>query len=197
MRAFVAVPVPEGLQARLAELAARLAGEIGHTSWVARGNYHITLKFLGEVTRARVRRIDEALSLALADWREPVAVMVRGTGAFPTPVRARVLWAGVDDGSGGLAALQRRVDRALLGVGFERERSFSGHITLGRRRRPGPAPEVAAALAAAADWSGGELPIDRVLLMESKLRPGGAEYRRLAGWGPALPGGYEACYTWQ
>src|SRR5947208_5309760 len=70
--------------------------------------------------------------------------IVAGLGAYPSPARARVIWAGVGRGTDALVELAGRVDAALAGLGFEREpRAFSPHVTLRRVRVPRREPSLA------------------------------------------------------
>jgi len=146
--------------------------------WVGRDNAHLTLKFLGGVDAARLDAVAEALNGAAAG-AGPFDLGVGGLGAFPSPARARVLWAGVDEGAAEAAALAGRVDEALAPLGFAREaREFSAHVTLGRVRTPRSNPGVAAALGGAGPF--GRQRVDRLALMRSELSPRGPRYTELA-----------------
>jgi len=145
-------------------------------AWVAQGNLHVTLKFLGQVEEVRVPSLIDTLRAALAD-RHAVDVAVRGLGAFPSPTRPRVLWAGLEDATG-LTALAECVDLCCGRLGFPREtRAFAAHVTLGRVREPRRQPALGEALARPADF--GRLRVDRVSLMRSELSPRGARHSEL------------------
>jgi 2'-5' RNA ligase len=146
-------------------------------AWVAPDNFHLTLKFLGRVDATRLDAVAGALARASAGCR-PFALQVRGLGAFPTPARPRVLWAGVDEGAVPAAGLAGRIDAALVELGFEPEsRPFSAHVTLGRVREPRPNHALAPALAGGDTF--GRQHVDRLALMRSELSPGGARYTEL------------------
>ena len=147
---------------------------------MARENFHITLKFLGATDDARVPSIVDALHAASAGHRA-FTLEIRGLGAFPSPTRPRVLWAGVLRGGEALGVLAGAVDDALGALGFEREaRAFTAHVTLARVREPRRVPPLADAIARAnAQPFGGPL-IDHVALMRSDLSPRGARYTALA-----------------
>jgi len=172
----------------------RLAAEVdalrpvgGDVAWIAAGNLHVTLKFLGRVDAARLPEIEAVLADAAA-LAAPFELAVRGLGAFPSARRARVLWAGA---SGGAAAarLATDVDEVLGGVGFTPEaRPFTPHVTLGRVRTPRPNAALAGALTAADGREFGHVRVERLSLMRSELSPRGARYtelRALALAGPA------------
>jgi 2'-5' RNA ligase len=146
-------------------------------AWTAVDNLHITLKFLGAVEDTRLA--DIAGALAKAADRRAFDVEFRGLGAFPTPTRPRVIWAGTAE-SPAFTALAAAVEAALgaLGVPAE-ERSFTPHVTLGRVREPRRDPALTAALVAATTRPFGTLRVDRVALMRSDLSPRGARYTEL------------------
>ncbi|MFC7608726.1 2'-5' RNA ligase family protein [Teichococcus aestuarii] len=57
-RLFVALPLPEALREQLSDLAGGLPG----ARWVPPENYHLTLRFIGEVEGWRADELDEALA---------------------------------------------------------------------------------------------------------------------------------------
>jgi 2'-5' RNA ligase len=173
IRAFVAVLLPDALREQLGREIGRLRDVAPDVAWVADPNLHVTLKFLGQIDEARVPAIADAIRAATS--RAPAfEVGVRGLGAFPSPSRPRVVWAGLEE-AGALDALAGEVDRALAALGMPREsRPFAAHVTLGRVREPRRYPGLAEALARPADF--GRLPVTRLSLMRSDLHPGGARY---------------------
>jgi len=158
-------------------------------AWVGRDNVHLTLKFLGGVEAARLDAVTAALSIAVAP-RGAFHLALSGLGAFPSPARPRVLWAGVGEGAGAAADLASRVDAALAPLGFASEaRPFSVHVTLGRVRTSRPDRRLREALAASGGAFGGQR-VTHVSLMRSQLSPRGARYTELAALPLALePGG--------
>jgi len=132
MRAFVAILPPPEVREALSR-AARSLPVIG-VRWVRPENIHLTLKFLGEISEEQAPQIASALA-QVARLRRPFRIEPEGLGAFPSPERARVLWAGVGKGSASLEELAAAVEEALFPLGFGREqRPFRAHLTLGRAR---------------------------------------------------------------
>jgi RNA 2',3'-cyclic 3'-phosphodiesterase len=133
VRIFVAVFPPPEVRRALARAAHELP-VVGEVRWVRPENVHLTLKFLGDVAENDLGRIAEAL--------EPVRLRhgtfeagLSGLGAFPSARRARILWAGIGEGSESLRALARDVEASLEPLGFEHEdRAYVPHLTLGRAR---------------------------------------------------------------
>ena len=132
-RLFVAVPLED--EARHA-LAFRLGeGPAMPGSTVPPANWHLTLRFLGDVEQVAYDRMLEALDRLNLGPAFPIAF--GGLGAFPRPSRAAVLWVAVDDGAEPLSALAAEVEAALDGAGVPPDdRPFSPHLTLSRIRPP-------------------------------------------------------------
>ncbi|HEX5535303.1 MAG TPA: RNA 2',3'-cyclic phosphodiesterase, partial [Actinomycetales bacterium] len=106
--------------------------------WTVREQWHITLAFLGSVPDATLDDLRARLARA-ALRRTPFDLAVAGGGAFSSRRRAGVLWAGVEDLSGGgLRRLADGVQAACRRAGLEVEegRRFRPHLTLARLSQP-------------------------------------------------------------
>jgi RNA 2',3'-cyclic 3'-phosphodiesterase len=137
VRTFVAVFPPLEIRKTLVG-AARALPVVGEVRWVRPENVHLTLKFLGDVSEDDLPgQVAKALE-PLRERHEPFEAEPSGFGAFPSARRARILWAGIGEGSEPLRTLAKDVEASLEPLGFVREnRSYLPHLTLGRaRRRP-------------------------------------------------------------
>ena len=180
IRAFVAVPLPEEVRARLGEEVARLRPRAPGVAWVSPSNLHLTLKFLGAVESAQIQSVQAALA-GVVSAHAPFQLAFHGLGAFPTVARPRVVWAGVGDGVEAAQRLAGAVERALGALGFEPDgRAFSAHVTLGRVRVPRLNSGLAEALEAGRAQAFGAMLVDRLALVQSELSPQGARYTELA-----------------
>lgn len=182
VRLFVAVLLPRSLQRCLALAQGELHECGARVKWVEEVNLHLTLKFLGEVPVARQEQIVQALGLAVE--KVPAFTLAwRGLGAFPTPRKPRVVWAGLERESPELVRLQRRVERRLAQLGFPEEtRPYQGHVTLGRLRDPRETGQLPALLAGQAGRELGSSTVSGISLMQSILTPGGPLYREVAAF---------------
>jgi len=131
IRCFIGLPLPEAWQQGLDALALRLAGRLAsRISWTRPGNWHVTLKFLGEVEQSRLPGIHEALRGV--DFT-PFMLRLGAAGSFSSRGAPRTLWAGLSEGAEACSQLAGKVDRALAQCGFEvQARDFRPHVTLGR-----------------------------------------------------------------
>ena len=136
MRTFVAVFPPQRVREALFRAARDLPASNAFRL-IGPEKLHITLKFLGNVAEDDLIRVEQALE-QLRGRHEPFEVEASDFGAFPSQRRARILWAGVGEGSGLLRAVAQSVDDLLEPAGFGRERRpYVPHLTLGRARGAG------------------------------------------------------------
>jgi 2'-5' RNA ligase len=178
----MAIELPEEIRNRLAVLQESLKGASRAVKWTRPDQIHITLKFFGELPESSLLPVREAVA-ELCRKIPPILLSVRGTGAFGSGDRIRVLWVGVEDSTGELVPLQRALDGSLEPLGFPGEgRPFRPHLTLGRLREPTPVPSLAAALRERADFEGGSFTARDLTLFSSTLTPAGPIYRAIQEW---------------
>lgn len=121
LRLFTGIDLPPELKLSLSMLGGGLPG----ARWVDAGNYHITLRFIGEVDEGMARDIDEALARLKAPRFE---VTLGGIGTFGN----RQLWVGVERNDA-LIHLRDKIESVLVRLGLEPEgRRFQPHVTLAR-----------------------------------------------------------------
>jgi len=121
LRLFVGIALPPALKLELS----RLVGGLSNARWVDPGNYHVTLRFIGEVDEGVASDVDAALSGVRA---KRFALTLAGVGSF----NARNLFAGVERNPD-LVHLQEKVESAVARSGIEPEsRRFAPHVTLAR-----------------------------------------------------------------
>jgi 2'-5' RNA ligase len=130
LRLFVGIGFPPELKLRLSLLCSGVPG----AKWVDAGNFHLTLRFIGEIGEDVAADIDDALSRLRA---RRFTLQIAGTGVFGGE-KPRSLWAGVER-SPELGGLRDKVEQALVRIGLPPEpRKFSPHVTLARLRDPPP-----------------------------------------------------------
>ncbi len=133
VRLFVAIPVPEFVRQRLAELEREMPG----LNWVRATNIHLTLKFIGATDPEQVDPLRESLR-AIRVRR--FLLGVSGLGVFPPRGNPAVLWAGLGSAHPHLFQLHKRVNDLLYGCGIEPDRRvFRPHLTLARCKGVPPA----------------------------------------------------------
>lgn len=184
IRSFIAVPVGEEIRRAVEVVEGELKRSRADVKWVRPANVHITLKFLGGVEAGRMDLVSQTLAGALEGARSFDAA-VSGVGTFPpNPRRARVVWVGLSDGVGEMKELAGRVEEAMAGIGFEKEkRAFKSHLTIGRVRRGARRLDDLGRAIAEVEFKRLKLSVDRVNLVKSELTPSGAVYTILETFG--------------
>ena len=158
----MALALPAAVKDELARAIASLEQHVAGARWVPKENLHLTLAFLGRVDDERVGEISSAIAAAV-ERHVDFTVRVGELGAFPSVRRARVVWAGLDDPTTGIAGLAESVGEALEPLGFPREkRAFAAHVTLARLKTPHP-------VALNERLEPISFPVERISLFESRL----------------------------
>jgi RNA 2',3'-cyclic 3'-phosphodiesterase len=177
VRLFIAIEIPQTIRSNFASLLKEFRVIAPHLKWVRAENLHVTLKFLGETESAKLGALQNVLSAIRSP--EPVNLEFRGLGFFPNEKRPRVFWAGLE-ASANLKQLAAGIDQAAHRLGFPlEERPFTPHLTLARFRLPGIPPKLLQAIREKSAQAFGSLRTAEVHLIESKLKPAGAEYTTL------------------
>jgi 2'-5' RNA ligase len=180
LRLFVAIEIPDAVRYALGELMKSLRDTCRDARWARIAGLHVTLKFIGETPSERVAELKSAL--AGIPPRDPIATDFRGLGFFPNARRPRVLWACVESGPE-LAALTIAVEKALSPQGIQQDdRKFSPHLTLARFKEAAGVDELQVAIEKAGPLKFGSATATEFHLYQSVLKPGGAEYTRLAAF---------------
>src|SRR5438128_7706789 len=176
MQLFVALEVPAEVRENLASLLQSFRAVSPQIRWVRPENLHVTLKFIGEVPQTKLAEIRSALASVRS--AQSVTLDFRGLGFFPNEKKPRVFWAGIA-ASSNLKTLAADIEGAMEKCGIAREkRDFSPHLTLARLERPLP-EALRKAIAENARREFGPLRTGEFHLVQSKLKPSGAEYTTL------------------
>ena len=181
IRTFIAIDIPESIRRSLEEQTSLLRAHVPEDCirWVRPSGIHLTLKFLGDIYPEQAAHVGRSLD-QVAATSSPFTLRISQLGIFPNLKRPRVIWVGVHEPSGSLAALQSTLELECERHGFDRERRrFHPHLTLGRVKRrtpPSSLREMAEVLGKLEIGELGEFVADAVCLFQSELRPSGAQY---------------------
>ncbi len=179
MRCFIAIDLDERVKMALSAFQNKLKGCNADIRWVNPENIHLTLKFLGNIDESMLDKVKTNLE-DICNKYNRFGLEAKGMGLFPDKRRPRVLWVDIR-GNDSLTGLQRDIEEGMVSLGFDREdRRFSPHLTIGRFRSWRGIEALYDKIQLHKDDSFGLINVRSVFLMESKLRPSGAEYRKIA-----------------
>jgi RNA 2',3'-cyclic 3'-phosphodiesterase len=129
IRLFTGLEIPPSIAQRLSLLQSGLQG----ARWIDPENFHITLRFIGDVPENTACEIDETLS---SIYEDPFDLELHGIGQFGND-KPHAVWAKVGE-SEPLRALQAHQEIALQRLGLRPEpRKYTPHITLARLNKRG------------------------------------------------------------
>jgi RNA 2',3'-cyclic 3'-phosphodiesterase len=173
LRLFVGIEFPPELKLRLSLLQSGIAG----ARWIDPGNFHLTLRFIGEIDEGTAADVDEALLRLKA---RPFSVELAGVGVFGGD-KLRTLWVGVERDPA-LMNLQGKIELALIRAGLPPEpRKFAPHVTLARLGDPRRG-ELQEFLAAHAPFRAEPLRVEAFSLIASYPTKAGSVYEDQADY---------------
>jgi RNA 2',3'-cyclic 3'-phosphodiesterase len=166
-RLFTALEVPRNAAMSLSLLRGGLPG----ARWIDVENYHITLRFIGDVDG---RTADEIVTRLDRIDREEFQISLNGIGSFGSK-KPHSVWAGVSP-SAELTALQGEIERICQRIGLPPDpRKFMPHVTLARLRSA-RVEDVVHYLAGRGNFHTLPFTVGRFVLMSSKESVGGGPY---------------------
>ena len=179
IRSFLAIELPATVQANIGKIEEAAKATSADVRWVSPGRIHLTLKFFGNIEESKIDSIAAAIQGPVSAAK-PFHLNVRGTGAFPNLRNPRVIWIGLVDEEGRLAALQKEVESSLEKVGFEPEdRPFRPHLTLGRVKSNRGKEELTKCVEKYREEECGTFQVEKIVLFKSDLTPAGPIYTPL------------------
>jgi len=174
MRLFIAFKVSKEVEEHSASLQKILSESPARARLNLAKSFHLTLKFLGEVTPQKAEQVKEKLKEV--KFKSFTAVL-NGAGFFPGKKYVRVVWVGIEPAEQ-IIELQEEIEKALKGL-FPKEKRFHPHITLARVKNVEDKNAFIEQIQS--------LPVEplkfavkEIALIESKLSPEGPKYTTLA-----------------
>ncbi|MEP3438756.1 MAG: RNA 2',3'-cyclic phosphodiesterase [Hoeflea sp.] len=181
-RLFTALEIPRDAAMSLSLLRGGLPG----ARWIDVENYHITLRFIGDIDGPTA---DELISAFDRIDRPSFSLSLSGMGSFGSK-KPHSIWAGVSQ-SNELKALQAEIERICqrLGLGPD-PRRFSPHVSLARLRNA-RLGDVVEYLGARGNFRTAPFDVGRFVVMSSRDSVGGGPYlveeAYPLGWRNSLP----------
>jgi 2'-5' RNA ligase len=166
-RLFTALEIPRHVGASLAIMRGGLPG----ARWIDPNNYHLTLRFIGDIDDALARDIAGLLGRV---QRRPFELRLDGLTSFGGRKPRAVVATAAPVAS--LFELQAEHERLLQRMGLEPEgRKYIPHVTLARLR-DSSSRDVADYLATRAHYRSASFEVSRFVLFSSRSSVGGGPY---------------------
>lgn len=183
IRTFIAVDLPPSVLEALGQVSSQLQEKLLDTPvrWVNYQKMHLTLKFLGDISKENIGMVEKILQSEAAK-RQSMEIGIGGIGAFPKMRHPRVIWIGIEAPTD-LFDLRRGIEDCVARLGYNYDKyDFTPHLTLGRISRKASARDVRKIGNVLHEYQVGFIGVARieaVHLYRSDLSPEGAKYTRL------------------
>ena len=166
-RLFIALEIPRNAAMSLSLLRGGLPG----ARWIDVENYHITLRFIGDIDG---RTADEVVDRLDRIDRPEFQLSLNGMGSFGSK-KPHSIWAGVSP-SPEMNALQAEVERICQRIGLPPDpRKFMPHVTLARLKHC-RLDDVVHYLSGRGNFHTAPFKVSRFVLLSSKESVGGGPY---------------------
>lgn len=131
MRLFIAIELDKEMKEYIQALQEAVKWYSSSGNFSRPENFHLTLRFIGEVGEDQKNRIIKAIDQT-ADKSKPFAVNLSRLGHFPRNNK-KIIWLGIQQTDNQLSNLVSALEEALLTQGYPKEqRKFNAHVTLAR-----------------------------------------------------------------
>lgn len=176
LRLFLGIPIPDDVRANLRHLQLELQPLLPACAvrWTKPEQFHLTLKFLGNVPVADTDALSRAVR-DVCDTAHPMRLRAEGAGFFPNIRSPRVFWVDIKSVDGRLEEFQGRLESSVRSFAEKEEtKEFAAHVTLARFEKMGSrdTEKLTGAIAVAKTF--GEWNVEEVQLIKSALQPSGA-----------------------
>ena len=166
-RLFTALEIPRNAAMSLSLLRGGLPG----ARWIDVENYHITLRFIGDVDG---RTADEIVDRLDRIDRPEFQLRLEGIGSFGSK-KPHSVWAGVSQ-TPDMFALQGEIERICQRIGLQPDpRKFTPHVTLARLKSS-RVDDVVHYLSGRGNFYTQPFTVGRFVLLSSRESVGGGPY---------------------
>ena len=158
IRAFLAIDLDEDLKPKINKIIKSFKEIDANIKYVDLANLHFTLKFFGDIDVEGIDLLSQKIS-----------------NVVPNNNHIKVIWVGLE-GDEILKSLHDKLDVEFKKLGFEADKKFSSHLTIGRMKSAKNKNKVKSQIESFSEVEIGEMSVDKIVLKKSTLKPSGPIY---------------------
>ena len=174
IRSFLAIEVDKNLLNKINTIEDDFKQIDANIKYVPSKNMHFTLKFFGNIDLEMIDKISKSIEKVIKNY-EPFGLKIKGSGAFPNEKRIKVIWIGIEENPE-LKSLQKELDHEFNKLGFNLERNYISHLTIGRMKSGRNKNQVQNKIKKYRDYEIGDMCVRKIYLKKSTLTPNGPIY---------------------
>lgn len=176
MRAFLAIEIDDYIKNNITKTQEIIKDtDSARINYVNSNNIHLTLKFFGDIDEDKQAQISKIVNESIKNYEEYQLKLVK-VGAFRNINNPRVIWAGIKDKDNTTVNLIKELDEKFSKIGFEKERNYTPHITIGRVKDIFNRNLLKDTLKSLDKEYFGKMKVKKICLKSSKLTPNGPIY---------------------
>lgn len=177
IRAFLAIDLDDELKPKINKIIREFKQIDANIKYVDLQNLHFTLKFFGDIDTEGIDLISQKIENVIKDF-DSFTIKIKGCGAFPNKNRIKVIWVGLDEDEI-LKDLHDKLDKEFNSIGFDLDRKFSSHLTIGRMKSAKGKNKVKNTIETYNNIDIGTMDVNLITLKKSTLTPSGPIYEDL------------------
>ena len=179
-RLFIAIPLKLNDTNHIKPVIDELENNQKTLKIVPYGNYHLTLKFLGNVNSNVYHELIQSFETISIEI-DPIAYRLKGIGVFPNLNNANIIWFGIDTDLDKINLVQTKIEDFCESFGFEREkRKFKPHMTIARVKKKASIHEnFRSFIKSNENTVFKSSTLNQIILFESELKSNGPVYTEL------------------
>lgn len=177
VRAFLAIDLKPSLKELIMDVEDDFKEIDADVKYVNPKNLHLTLKFFGNINQEQIDKIIIKIEKVLKNHK-PFKINVEGCGAFPNLNKIRVIWLGTDN-TEPLIKLHNDLDKEFNEIGFDLDKNFNSHLTIGRMKSAKNKKEIKNKIEEINYFSFDTIEVNEIVLKKSTLTPKGPIYENL------------------
>ena len=178
IRAFLAIDLDDDLKPKINRIIKEFKQIDTKIKYVELTNLHLTLKFFGDIDTNGLKLLEDAIANVVSEF-DPFKINISGCGAFPNNNHIKVIWVGIEDDSV-LKDLHDKLDKEFARIGFDKDRKFSTHLTIGRMKSAKNKDKVKSTIEEFSNFEIGEMEVSQISLKKSTLTPRGPIYEDIS-----------------
>ena len=175
IRSFLAIDLDDDFKPKINKIIKEFKKIDANIKFVDLNNLHFTLKFFGDIDTEGIDLISDRIEKVV---NEPFNIKITGCGAFPNNNHIKVIWIGVESDEL-LVQLHDKLDKEFAAIGFDKDKKFSTHLTIGRMKSAKGKNQVKDVIEEFENVEIGEMNVSDIAFKKSTLKPSGPVYENL------------------
>ena len=177
IRAFLSIDLDDDLKPKINKIIREFKQIDANIKYVDLQNLHFTLKFFGDIDTEGIDLLSSKIENVINDF-DSFNIKIKGCGAFPNKNRIKVIWVGLDEDEI-LKNLHDKLDKEFNSIGFDLDKKFSSHLTIGRMKSAKGKDQVKKTIETFNTVDIGTMKVNTITLKKSTLTPSGPIYEDL------------------